>query len=147
MDAHEHAELTAAIKSNKKCQSTKTEYKRKQIHFEEWVQIKRPGLNRQGAWLCNVDKNTMEDFMGHICQKKTEGGEYFAPPKFQSYNHVNGYKSAILDFFDKQGLKANADMKEMFTDFNHGYKLLAISMLCLMHILISTVSLTVIKSL
>ena len=57
MDAHEHAELTAAIKSNKKCQSTKTQYKRKQIHFEEWVQIKRPGLNRQGAWLCNVDKN------------------------------------------------------------------------------------------
>lgn len=122
MDAHEHAELTAAIKSNKKCQSTKTQYKRKQIHFEEWVQIKRPGLNRQGAWLCNVDKNTMEDFMGHICQKKTEGGEYFAPPKFQSYNHVNGYKSAILDFYDKQGLKANADMKEMFTDFIHGYK-------------------------
>jgi len=94
----------------------KAQYKRKQIHFDEWVQIKRPGLNRQGAWLCNVDKNTMEDFMGHICQKKTEGGEYFAPPKFQSYNHVNGYESAILDFFDKQGLK------EMCTDFIHGNK-------------------------
>ena len=83
VDPNEHAELTAAIKSNKKCQSTKTQYKRKLIRFEEWVQIKRPGLNRQGVWLCNVDKNTIyEDFMGHICQKKTEGGEYFAPRNF-----------------------------------------------------------------
>jgi len=51
-----------------------------------------------------------------------EDGEYFAPLKLQSYKHVNGYKSAIFDFFDKQGLKVNADMKETWIDFIHGYK-------------------------
>ena len=121
-DAHEHAALRAAIKSNKKCQSTKLQYKRKQIHFEEWVRNKRPEFISPGAWLRNIDNSTMENFMGHICQKKAENGEYFVPAKFQSYNHVNGYKSAILDLYDKQGLKANAEMKEMFTDFIHGYK-------------------------
>ena len=90
-EIHEHAVLTAAIKSGKKCDSTKAQYKRKQNHFEDWIENKRPALINSDKWLDNIDAATMEDFMGHICQKRSKTGEYLTPPQFQSYDHVNGY--------------------------------------------------------
>ena len=121
-EIREHAALTSAIKSGKKCDSTKEQYKRKQIHFEDWVENKRPTLIDTEKWLVNIDAATMEDFMGHICQKKDKFGEYFTPPKFQSYDHVNGYKSAILDMYEIQNVKPTTAIKDMFNDFAKGYK-------------------------
>lgn len=118
----DHAELTAAIRSGKKCDSTKEQYKRKQKHFHDWVQNKRPALLNSTTWLRNVDTDTMEDFMGHICQKRGRNGEYLEPAKFQSYDHVNGYKSAILDLYERQNVKPSTEIREMFTDFAQGYK-------------------------
>ncbi len=60
--------------------------------------------------------------MGHICQKRSKTGEYLTPPQFQSYDHVNGYKSAILDLYERQKVKPNVEMKTMFYDFSNGYK-------------------------
>jgi len=121
-EIREHAALTSAIKSGKKCDSTKEQYKRKQIHFEDWIENKRPALIDTEKWLVNIDAATMEDFMGHICQKKDKFGEYFTPPKFQSYDHVNGYKSAILDMYEIQNVKPTTAIKDMFNDFAKGYK-------------------------
>ena len=121
-EIHEHSVLTAAIKSGKKCDSTKAQYKRKQNHFEDWIENKRPALIDSEKWLDNIDAATMEDFMGHICQKRSKTGEYLTPPKFQSYDHVNGYKSAILDLYERQKVKPNVEMKTMFYDFVNGYK-------------------------
>ena len=116
-EIHEHAVLTAAIKSGKKCDSTKAQYKRKQNHFEDWIENKRPALIDSDKWLDNIDVATMEDFMGHICQKRSKTGEYLTPPQFQSYDHVNGYKSAILDLYERQKVKPNVEMKTRFYDF------------------------------
>jgi len=69
-------------------------------------------------WLDNIGATTMEDFMGHICQKRSKTGEYLTPPQF----HVNGYKSAILDLCERQKVKPNIEMKTMFYDFANGYK-------------------------
>jgi len=121
-EIHEHAVLTAAIKSGKKCDSTKEQYKRKQNHFEDWVQKKRPALIDTDKWLSYFNAATMEDFMGHICHKKSTTGEYLAPPQFQSYDHVNGYKSAILDLYERQKVKPSVEIKMMFIDFANGYK-------------------------
>ena len=70
-------------------------------------------------WVKNVDADSMEEFLEHICQKKTKTGvgfDYYCdPPQFQSYQHINGYKSAIL--YKDSKVKPSMAIKDMFSDF------------------------------
>ena len=124
----EHANLTAKIKSGRTCNSTRIQYKRKQVHFEEWIRNKRQACMESSPWVKNVDVDSMEEFLGHICQKKTKTGDYYDPPQFQSYQHINGYKSAILDLYKDSKEKPSMAIKEMFSDYFDGYKRLVASM-------------------
>ena len=40
---------------------------------------------------------------------------YCDPPQFQSYQHINGYKSAIL--YKDSKVKPSMAIKDMFSDF------------------------------
>ena len=42
---------------------------------------------------------------------------YCDPPQFQSYQHINGYKSAILDLYKDSKVKPSMAIKDMFSDF------------------------------
>lgn len=68
-------------------------------------------------WLKNFDADSMKEFLGHICQKKTKTGDYYDPPQFQSYQYINGYKSAILDLYKDSKVKPSMAIKDMFSDY------------------------------
>ena len=55
----------------------------------------------------------LKDFFRHICQKTNDDDEYFDPPRFQLYHHVNGYKSAILDLFKQLKVHLSLDIDDM----------------------------------
>jgi hypothetical protein len=44
------------------------------------------------------------------------------PPRFQSYHHVNGYKSAILDLYRQSKVKPNDNIDDMLMETMAGYK-------------------------
>ena len=62
----EHANFTAKINSGRTCNVTRIQYKRKQVHFEEWIRNKRQEFMESSPWVKNVDVDSMEEFLGHI---------------------------------------------------------------------------------
>ena len=47
---------------------------------------------------------------------------YHEPERFQSVQHVNGYKSAITDHFRVLGIALDFESKTMFSDIMTGYR-------------------------
>ena len=108
-------DLSTKIRSLRTKESTKKQYLSKATIFKKWMDLNHPYLMEPVAdlpWISNVNDHPeiLEDFFGHICQKRTDDDSYYDPSRFQSYHHVNGYKSAILDLYRQSKVKPNDDI-------------------------------------
>jgi hypothetical protein len=107
--------LGDTIIGNRLCSNTKSQYKRKVTHFINWIESTHPeyyNMNGQtqgdgdaSVELERIDCDTFKEFFGHICKKKKPDGAYINPVKYQSFQHVSGYKSAIKDYYRSKHLK------------------------------------------
>ena len=90
--------LAIEIMAGRKSDNTKNQCKHKVEHFKKWLQSRHPVcIEESGSTdLSAVDRKILKEFLGHICKKKDDEGVYCDPVVFLSYQHVSGYKSAIL---------------------------------------------------
>jgi hypothetical protein len=95
--------------------------------FTRWLELYHPFILQSeptSPWIANINDHpeVLEDFFGHICQKTNDDDEYFDPRRFQSYHHVNGYKSVILDLFKQLKVHLSLDLDDMLMEIMAGYK-------------------------
>ena len=68
-----------------------------------------------------VDRTILKEFLGHTCKKKDKNGHYFDPTVFHSYQHVNGYTSAIKDYYSAREVKISDEIEKFLKLFFDGY--------------------------
>ena len=114
-----------------KAENTKNQYSSKISHFDEWFREKHPELvdgsdppilNLQEIGNSNNGTEALKEFYGHICKKRNPDGSYKNPVEHQSFSHVSGYKSAIVDLFKRKRIKFSDDCNAMQSEFMGGYK-------------------------
>lgn len=65
----------------------------------------------------------VESFMSHCLLKiDARTGEYFDPPRFYSFQHVNGYRSALKHLYREQGMRASDDVEHVLKETMDGFK-------------------------
>jgi hypothetical protein len=108
-ERNEERLLALEIMDGRKCINTKKQYQRKIEHFTKWVEAKHPTcLNEDGSVkLSVISKAIMNDFFGHVCQKKVKHGAYLEPVVFHASQH---YKSAIRDYYSNMELNLTEDI-------------------------------------
>lgn len=132
-----------AICQQRTKENTKAQYKRKMIHFNNWCVKKRPHMVNNGEVL--YDSLTADDFksfFGYICVKREKdkdknkdtdndndndkdhdkGKDVNAVVKNQSFEHVSGYKSAIVDYYRANSIPFSSETTKFMTSFFAGYK-------------------------
>lgn len=122
---NDETDLAEAIVDGRKCANTKKQYQRKCEHFRGWIEEIYPWcLKEDGSTidLGRIEKSHLVQFFGHICKKKSRSGAYLLPIKYQSFQHVSGYKSAIKDFFGNQDHNLKEDIEKFLKNFFGGYK-------------------------
>lgn len=113
--------------------NTKAQYANKIKHFEEWIGLCHPECQATDAATGavtvvyeRVTANILQCFLGHISRKRKPGTgipyEYIDPPVLNSVQHVNGYKSAIVNQYKTRRIPLDIDRTTMFAGMMQGYK-------------------------
>lgn len=117
--------------------NTKKQYANKIKHFEEWVEMCHPECLVDDAETGGlavsyelVSANILQCFLGHVSRKLKASGkrakgapyEYMDPPELNSVQHVNGYKSAIVNQYKVRKIPLDIDRSTMFSGMMQGYK-------------------------
>lgn len=113
------------IIDGRKCANTKTQYRRKFLHFEKWIKERYPMcINEVNSTvnLLSVEKSHLMEFFGYICRKRDRNGAFIDPTVYQTFQHVSGYKSAIKDYFSNGNVSVAADIEKMLKEFFAGYQ-------------------------
>ena len=113
------------IIDGRKCANTKTQYRRKFLHFEKWVKDNYPTCIDEitsTVNLVSIEKCHLMEFFGYICKKKDKNGAFLHPTIYQTFQHVSGYKSAIKDYFSNGNVSVAADIEKMLKEFFAGYQ-------------------------
>jgi hypothetical protein len=95
-ERNEERLLALEIMDGRKCINTKKQYQRK-IELNEDGSVK----------LSVISKAIMNDFFGHVCQKKDKHGAYLEPVVFHASQH---YKSAIRDYYSNMEVNLTEDI-------------------------------------
>lgn len=126
-----------AILSERLAPGTKKMYADKIVHFEQWVAHFYPHLidedleetDGMGVDYGAIDSHTMKEFLGHISKKRDWKAQtpeqpfvYFEPVRLQSVQHVNGYKSALVNKYRTLGIQLDFEHTTMFSDMLTGYR-------------------------
>lgn len=114
---------------------TKRQYRDKIKHFELWVERCHPELidedyeDEVSVQYQDIDSNILKEFLGHISKKRDKAAEkngdsfvYLDPVQLQSVQHVNGYKSALVDKFKGLGIQLDFEATTMFSELMTGYR-------------------------
>ena len=126
-----------AILDERLAPGTKRQYAAKIKHFEEWVSHVHPEfIEEDDSSDCGfrVQYETLEpvvlkEFLGHISKKQDRKAQtleepyvYFNPVRLQSVQHVNGYKSALVNKYRTLGIALDFEHQTMFSDMLTGYR-------------------------
>ena len=119
-DSYLHNCVTAA---------TRHQYSQKFKHFKYWVQHVHPEyVVDDRVVLEDFPTETMKEFLGHISKKRIFKDEtpsnpiiYKTPLEYQSLQHINGYRSAIVFEYKKNGIRVTEDMTRLFEGVLSGY--------------------------
>lgn len=126
-----------AILDERLAPGTKKQYAAKIGHFEEWIAHFYPDLvdededSESGTSVRyeSVDAETMKEFLGHISKKQDRKASsperpfvYLEPVQLQSVQHVNGYKSALVNKYRTLGISLDFEHQTMFSDMLTGYR-------------------------
>lgn len=122
-DESNETNLAGEIMDSRKCANTKIQYRRKVDHFRKWISDVYPDCaNLDSSMnLEMISTSHLKQFFGHICKKKTIGGENMTPIVHQAFKHVPGYKSAIKDYFSNNNVKLSDETEKMLEIFFKGY--------------------------
>eukprot|EP01032_Pedospumella_encystans_P016315 gene16315-18618_t len=114
------------------CDKSKKQYSGKVAHFNSWVKKEHPLLfdtHNQCVNLRGLDGEVLTEFFGHISKKRKlkeeregEPYKYIEPTKYQSYQHVSGYKSAIKFEFKNRRVPVPEETDLILSDLFGGYK-------------------------
>jgi hypothetical protein len=108
------------------CKETKYQYGRKQLHLKQWVIAELGGrcysVESEKVILADLSANDLLQFLGYTMFKRHKDGTQLAPPVYNSFQHVSGYKSAIKAQFRAESVPVPAVMEEKLGDFFAGYK-------------------------
>jgi len=104
--------------------STRSRYTRFFNQFKGWIaEHHAEYLDAAGdVVLGNISDEAFKEFLAHKTKKTNPNGTYIIPEKFQSYEHVSGYKSAIVYGYDKARVSLKASTIKMFKEFFAGYR-------------------------
>ena len=111
--------------------STKKQYESKLGHFRKWIEIEYPDLITAEDTIDfrSIDRDTYVEFYGHISKKRDTRHEeaggpflYYDPVQYQSFEHVSGYKSAIVYELRRLGIPRDDSMTAVTRDLFAGYK-------------------------
>lgn len=120
-----------AILNERLAPNTKKQYANKIRHFQEWVSHVHPELIDDDGEVDydSIEATVMKEFLGHISKKQDKKAQtperpyvYFNPVQLQSVQHVNGYKSALVDKYRSLGIALDFEHKTMFSDLMTGYR-------------------------
>lgn len=59
----------------------------------------------------------LKEFLAHISRKTDRRGNYIEPISHQTYDHVNGYRSAIMNKFKELGIKVPEESRAIVNNF------------------------------
>ena len=104
--------------------TTRRRYNRFFDQFKEWVVHNHDEfLDEAGDLILrNITDEAFKEFLAHKTKKTYKDGAYMVPEKFQSYEHVSGYKSGLVYGFDKAGVPLRTSTSKMFKEFFAGYR-------------------------
>lgn len=141
MAALTNAELGAALVGNTIAVGTKGKYDGKVVHcieffrkqFPEYYELNADGVeDLKWAEICNTEDGTlkMREFYAHISKKQLNVRKrkrdddyiYVEPMEHQSFEHVSGYKSAIMNVYRTRRITVSTRYLQDQTDFFAGYK-------------------------
>lgn len=125
-------ELGNSFVSGRICNKTKKQYKQKFDHFKKWVRLKHAHVYSEENDTVDIeqlDSAILTEFFGHISKKrklKEETEEnpyvYVDPVQHQSFQHVSGYKSAIINEFRNRSVFVPDRIQITLTGLFGGYK-------------------------
>lgn len=110
------------IADNRLKDTTKSRYGRKVTIFVSWLSRNFPTFVGPEFEEKEFDMNAMtseifDDFFEHICQKLQKDGTYFSPTKYQSFEHVSGYNSALKYHYKKHKIPFRDDWSDAISEF------------------------------
>jgi hypothetical protein len=109
--------------SRKLTENTRVQYNNKLRHFKEYVKRKLPHLYEQDSdevKLDQINSDHLRDFFGCICKKQSAEAEPTATEddeeiRYQSYEHVSGYKSAIRYYYKEKRIPVSMEKEQQQT--------------------------------
>ena len=112
--------------------STKRQYLTKMKHVYDWFKDHHPELcapdeleelNVNLIATTREGSEALKEFYAHVSKKRNKvDGNYLDPIVHQSFEHVSGYKSAIVNYFKSKRVKFSEDATQLQSDFFGGYK-------------------------
>jgi hypothetical protein len=73
------------IIDGRKCANTKTQFRRKFLHFEKWIRERYPKCINEVTSTVNllsVEKSHLMEFFGYICRERNRNGAFIDPTVF-----------------------------------------------------------------
>ena len=92
------------IVGQKLAKGIKDGYARKMRQFALWLSNTHPECvdDTADTILIPLPCHILKDFLTHVSlQVDPESGTYYEPPRYHSFSHVGGYKSAIINYYRK----------------------------------------------
>ena len=69
-----------------------------------------------------LDGQALKCFSGYICRKHDNEGSAVEPVQYFSYDHCNGYRSAIIYLYRQHQTSMSEDCRQIIKEFFEGYE-------------------------
>ena len=110
--------LSNVIIENRLARNTKKQYASKALIFQKWLELNHPAcVNNGKISLDQISTVIFKEFFGSICLKRKKDGTIITPEKFQSFQHLNGFKSSIKNIFRSENIELKDELVIMMQDF------------------------------
>ena len=101
LQANNSMDFGRTMQANSIEDSTRRQYERKIAHVIAWFKKFHAEMIDDANEVCPIipgrlTGEVLVEFLGYCCMKRDEEGRARDPPVFYSYQHVNGYHSAIV---------------------------------------------------
>jgi len=121
--------LSNEIRDKNLAPSTKSRYKYLFKHFEDWIRANKADYCiEDNISYADIDTDTFMEFFAekvksvNNTRKRTITDESVIVSEYNTYDHVSGYKSAIVSYYDKMRIVISDETKHAFQEFFNGYK-------------------------
>jgi hypothetical protein len=120
-------EVGRAIAEDNLNEKTRKKYKRGANGFAKYVKAKFPdqwdGEKDDIKW-ADLGSRELHSFFAHVSKKRKRGplSDEVVPAKLSSFDHINGFKSAILFSFKERNIQVSPDNLRLLQDIMKGWK-------------------------